>query len=417
MNILFLTQVLPFPLTSGARIRAYYMLRFLAGAHRVTLASFVRKDDRPEDIEHLRQFCAAVHTVPMRRSRLRDGLAFLASVYSGQPAVIRRDRIPAMETLLATLARQTPFDVIHADQTAMAQYGLYAAQVHPQGKRPRLLLDQHNAMHRLVERQAGHESGLMKLLYRREARLFRRYEAEVCRRFDRLLTVSEVDKEAHVALFPAENGRQIAEKIVPLPICVETEGWPLLAYEDRGPQLIHLGTMFWPPNVEGVLWFAREALPLVLAEVPQACFTIAGKNPPAPVTALAAPGSPVAGHVNVTGFVADPVPLLRASRAMIVPLLAGGGMRVKIVDGWCWGLPMVATTIGAEGIACRDGENILLADEPAAFAQAAVRLLTDHELADSLRQNGRRWVEERYNWQVVYERVGQIYEAWAAERL
>jgi glycosyltransferase involved in cell wall biosynthesis len=351
----------------------------------------------------------------MRRSRLRDGLAFVSSVYSRQPAVIRRDRIPAMETLLATLACQTPFDVIHADQTSMAQYALYAAEVHPQGKRPRLLLDQHNAMHRLVERQAHQEGGAMKLLYRREARLFRRYEAELCRRFDRLLTVTEVDKEAHVALFAAETGRQIGEKILSLPICVETEEWPPLAYEDQGPHLIHLGTMFWPPNVEGVLWFAREVLPLVLSDVPEACFTIAGKNPPAPVTALAVPGSPLAGHVNITGFVADPVPLLRASRAMIVPLLAGGGMRVKIVDGWRWGLPIVATTVGAEGISYQDGENILLADEPAAFAQAVVRLLTDNELANRLRQNGRRWVEVHYNWQTVYEQVGAVYQALASK--
>lgn len=411
MNILFLTQVLPYPLTSGARIRAYYMLRFLANYHQVTLVSFVREDDRPEDAEHLRQFCAAVYTIPMQRSPLRNVLALAGSFYSGQPVVILRDRVGAMHKLLAAVVRQECFDVIHADQTSMAQYALYAGQALPQGRRPRLLLDQHNAMHLLVQRQAHHERGPMKLLYQREARLFRGYEAQLCRTFDRLLTVTEVDKEAHIALFPAAEGRQIAAKILPVPICVETEDRPPLTYQDEGPHILHLGTMFWPPNVEGVVWFAREVLPLVLEQVPDACLTVAGKHPPPQVESLAGAAAPLAGHVMVTGFVADPEPLLRRSRVFIVPVRAAGGMRVKILDGWRCGVPIVSTTIGAEGVDVRDGENILLADEPTAFSQAIVRLLTDNSLGRCLRENGRRWVEEHYNWQTVYRTVNNIYES------
>jgi glycosyltransferase involved in cell wall biosynthesis len=93
-----------------------------------------------------------------------------------------------------------------------------------------------------------------------------------------------------------------------------------------------------------------------------------------------------------------------------VPLLVGGGMRVKILDGWQWGLPIVSTKIGAEGIRTRPGENILLADEPSAFADAVVRLLKDSELRNSLRENGRRWVEQEYNWRQVYSRVDSIYD-------
>jgi glycosyltransferase involved in cell wall biosynthesis len=298
----------------------------------------------------------------------------------------------------------------------MAQYALFAGQLFSREERPKLLLDQHNAMHLLVQRQARHEKGLMKVLYEREARLFRRYEAALCRRFDRLLTVTEVDKAAHLALFPSAERRQIAEKILPAPICVETENWPPLPYHDEGPHLIHLGTMFWPPNVEGVTWFAGEVLPLVLGHVPDACFTIAGKNPPPQVAALAEAASPLAGHVTVTGFVDDPEPLLQRSRAFIVPVRAAGGMRVKILDGWRWGVPIVSTTTGAEGIAVCEGENILLADEPQAFARAVVRLLTDKGLADALRRNGRRWVEKNYDWRAVYEQVGDVYRSMAAER-
>jgi polysaccharide biosynthesis protein PslH len=170
------------------------------------------------------------------------------------------------------------------------------------------------------------------------------------------------------------------------------------------PTILHLGTMFWPPNVEGVMWFAREVLPLVRQAVPQARFVVVGKNPTPEVQALAADA-----NTEVTGYVADPAPYLSATDAFVVPLHAGGGMRVKIVDGWMWGLPMVSTPVGAEGIAYRDGENILIARDAPEFAQATIRLLTDATLNDRLGAAGRAWVEEHYGWRAVYKCVGEVY--------
>jgi glycosyltransferase involved in cell wall biosynthesis len=113
--------------------------------------------------------------------------------------------------------------------------------------------------------------------------------------------------------------------------------------------------------------------------------------------------------VEVTGFVADPRPLLAESQIFIVPVRAGGGMRVKIVDAWLWGLPVVSTTIGAEGVQVRDGENILLADEPEAFAAAVLRLLREPELAEAMRLAGRRWVEAHYDYRRVYGQFDDVY--------
>ncbi|MDT8307195.1 MAG: glycosyltransferase family 4 protein [Anaerolineae bacterium] len=405
MKILFLTQVLPYPLVGGPKIRAYYMLRHLAQQHEVTLVSFVRTDDRPEDVAHLAQVCAAVHTVPMVRSRLRDGRALLASLLSGQPAAITRDRVPAMERLLARLVRETAFDVVHADQTAMAQYALHASdQSAAQGHRPRTLLDQHNAMYLLVARQAAFERGPARLIWRREARLFRSYELGLLRDFDHILWVTEDDLEAAARLAVAEGDNVAFDraKQTVVPICVDPQGVEAVVPAADAAEIVHLGTMFWPPNVEGVLWFAEQVLPLLLRELPDAHLTVAGKGPPPAVQALAEPGSPLCGHVDVAGFVPDARPLLQQTRAFIVPVRAGGGMRVKIVDGWQWALPVISTTIGAEGIQTRNGENILLADSPEAFAAAVVRVLTDDRSAAALRANGRRWVETHYNWRTVY---------------
>ena len=410
MRLLFLTQVLPYPLVGGAKIRAYYMLRYLAQRHEVTLVSFVREDDRAEDLAHLRQFCAAVHAVPLRRSRWRDGLALLQSGWRRQPVVIARDEAGAMLNLLRDLAQEkTAYDVVHADQTSMAQYGLWFKR-QARG-RPLAVLDQHNAMYLLVGRQAALERGFWRRsIWQREARLLARYEAALCRAYDHLLTVTEEDKTALMALLPEAEQAWMSQKMTALPICGDPEERPLLPLVDEGAHIIHLGTMFWPPNVEGVLWFAREVMPLIVRETPEAHFTIVGKNPPPEVQALAEPGALLADQISVTGFVADPEPQLARSRVFIVPVRAGGGMRVKIIDGWHWGLPIVSTKIGAEGIRTRPGENILLADEPADFAAAVNRLLADGALRARLRENGRAWVEAEYNWRAVYPRLDGLYE-------
>jgi glycosyltransferase involved in cell wall biosynthesis len=114
-------------------------------------------------------------------------------------------------------------------------------------------------------------------------------------------------------------------------------------------------------------------------------------------------------NIRVTGYVADFRPYLEKTGVMVVPLLSGGGMRVKIVDGWRWGLPIVSTTIGAEGIEYSHGENILIADKPDEIAQSVVSVLTDLKLARSLREKGRDWVEKNYNWMKIYPAWDQVY--------
>jgi glycosyltransferase involved in cell wall biosynthesis len=410
LRILFLTQVFPYPLVGGAKIRAYYMLRYLAERHQVTLVSFVRDDDGQEEIDHLRQFCHAVHTIPMSRSYLKNGRSLLESLARGQPLIIVRDRLPEMETMLQGLAETTSFDVIHADQTSMAQYALFARDASDEGIRPRILLDQHNALYLVVRRQARYERGRLKrLLWTREARLLSWYESTLLREFDEVLTVTANDREALLDLLDEQEGVRRGEHITVVPICVDPANQSLLPRKESAPKIIHLGTMFWPPNIEGVLWFAKEILPRVVTAVPDAAFVVAGKNPPQEIRALTSSASPLSAHVHVTGFVADPDPLLASSQVFVVPLLAGGGMRVKILDAWQWGLPVVSTTIGAEGILKRPGENILLADEPQAFADAVIRVLTEPELADRLRRNGRGWVEQHYDWNIVYKNLDAIY--------
>jgi glycosyltransferase involved in cell wall biosynthesis len=405
-RVLFLTQVLPYPLNAGPKVRAYHMLRHLAEKYPVTLVSFVRADDAPEAVAHLRDICQAVHTVPLRRSLGRNLWAGVKGILTGLPVVVARDESRQMVATLRRLARENTFAVVHADQLSMAGYGQIAAG---QGL-SRTLLDEHNAIYLLARRMAETEPHrLRRAIMRREARAFARYEAAMCRAYDAVLTVTREDREHLLALFPPAQRAALAEKFTVVPICVDpTQTWPVAHRprpEDGRPTILHLGTMFWPPNVTGVLWFAREVLPLIWQQLPGVRFVIVGKAPPPEVQALAADP-----RVEVTGYVADPTPYLMEADAFVVPLHAGGGMRVKILDAWLWGVPIVSTPIGAEGIEVRDGENILIADGAPAFAAATLRLLTDEALNRRLRTAGRSWVEARYAWQTVYSRVDQVYE-------
>ncbi|MEA3376634.1 MAG: glycosyltransferase family 4 protein [Chloroflexota bacterium] len=456
-HVLFLTQVLPYPLHSGAKIRAYYVLRHLARSHEVTLVSFVREDDEPEAVAHLERFCRAVHPVRMRRSALRDGRALVKSLLTGVPVVIARDKIGEMEATVRRLAQAGGFDVVHADQTSMVQYALQAREW--AGRAPRLVLDAHNALYRVPERMARHQpNGLRRALFRREARALQRYERAAYGQFDHVVFVTEVDRrellqpstrraqggkpatasrrrrrsnvstacpEASGELFeppveglqglnvptassqPSTCNLQPATSVIP--ICVDPDEKPLIERRPDPRAVTHLGTMFWPPNVEGVLWFAREVWPRVVDQVPGVRFTVIGKDPPREVRELPAR----VRRVDVTGYVPDPEPYLAETAVFVVPLRAGGGMRVKIVDAWCWGVPVVSTSIGAEGIAAEEGRHVLVADEPAALADAVVRVLRDPALGRRLRENARRWVEERYDWRQVYGEWDEVYDGLA----
>jgi glycosyltransferase involved in cell wall biosynthesis len=406
-RILFLTQILPYPLDAGPKVRAYYVLRHLAQSHDVTLISFVRPTDAEEQIAHLEQFCRAVFTLPMPRSRARDALWLVRSLVSGESFVISRDWVPQMGELIGSQLAATECDAIHADQLWMAQYALWARKWKPETGKPRLVLDQHNAVYMIPARLArGERNPVKRALASSEARKLARYEVETCAQFDQVVWVTQEDHNA-VQCQAKDSGPQVPSSAV-IPICGDPEATGVVARKADARRVTFLGGMHWPPNAQGALWFAEQVFPLVLAEVPGAVLTIIGKSPPKQIlnSQRPIPGA----NLEVTGYVADIEPYLAETAAFVVPLLAGGGMRVKIVDAWLWGLPVVSTSIGAEGIEIRPDENILIADGPETFAEATIRLLQNRSEAQRLAQAGRRWAEQYYDWRKTYRLWDRVYE-------
>ncbi|MCB0207891.1 MAG: glycosyltransferase [Anaerolineae bacterium] len=396
MRILFLSQVLPYPLDAGPKMRSYYVLRHLVQDHEVTLVTFVRDSDRPEYVSHLAEFCHNVHTVSMQRSKIRDAKFLLQSMVNQKPFLITRDYVPAMIDTLQQLTQTQTFDVIHADQLWMAQYALEAKAMQPTAK---LIIDKHNAVYHIPQRLANEEKNMLKrLVLAREAKLVTQFELETCQKFDYSVWVTDVDRLAVLPHTPKTNG--YSQSMV-IPICANPAQVEPVERKPNGRRITFLGGLHWPPNAQGVLWFAEHVFPKIQSQVPDAVLTAIGKNPPAGLTG---PG------IETTGYVVDPMPYLAETAVFIVPLHAGGGMRVKILDAWSWGLPMVSTTIGAEGIDVTSGSDILIADTADEFAQAVINVLKDPSLAQQLSHNGRQTVLKKYNWQTVYTAWNTVYQ-------
>lgn len=435
MRVLFLTQVLPYPLDAGPKTRAYYVLRHLAAAgHQITLCSFVREDDRPEHIRHLATICESVHTVLMRRSIARDFWHLIRSRLGKVPFLIRRDRRPAMAALLRKITAGRPhFDLIHANQLSMAPYAILAKKNAPSGSSPRMLLDQYDAVADVVRRLVRLEhNGLRRLFLMSEQRRLASFEQQTCQRFDHVVWVNASDRakteDPNLAAtrVTANSSRRRSTVI---PICIDPRERPMVQRRTEARRVTFVGGLHWPPNAAGIVWFARDVWPHVHAAVPDAVLTVIGKHPPPlllgsdarpalrrPAGSRGHPTLPATpAHIEITGYVTDLTPFLVQTAAFIVPLQAGGGMRVKILDAWSWGLPVVSTTIGAEGLHASNGENLLIADSAAGFADAVRRVLTDRKLADRLSRTGRATVETHYDWRSAYAAWDRVYREVAGD--
>jgi len=403
MRILYLSQLVPYPPDAGPKVRIFHVLQYLVQAgHQVTLAAFSRDNDGSGAVDHLKKMGIDVHTVPMKRSKVRDTWHLGRSLLSGQPLLIVRDRVAHMHETIQVLASQNTYDFVHADQLWMAQYALGArAYLNGRGSTIALVLDQHNAVYLIPKRLAESETNPIKrILLNREASVMRDYESTACDQFDQVVWVTDEDRRA----LGQDSGDKLARGIT-IPICVDRQAKSLIIPNDTARRVTFLGGLHWPPNAAGITWFTHEVWPRIVEQAPGALLTIIGKQPPEAL--LSAPVDPET--IDITGYVPDLTPYLQETAVFIVPLHAGGGMRVKILDAWSWGLPVVSTTIGAEGLHYHHNENLVIGDSANTFTDAVVRIIQDPDLAKRIGRTGRLTVEKHYDWRQTYRAWDQIY--------
>jgi len=403
MHILFLTQIIPYPPDAGPRVKTWHVLRYLAGqGHNVTLASFIRPEEE-QHVSKVEEVCDQVFTVPIHRSRIADIGYWLKSNFTGRPFLIERDDLKEMRDLVIHLVQSKQIDVIHADQLSMAQFAFKPDEI---PSWPVTIFDAHNAVWTIVKRTQESATLPLKPVLALEAKRINRHEGQILAQLDYTLTVSEIDKEA--LLHTQVNGKQhLAEKIKVIPIAVDTQAIQPAQRNEQSKNILTMGTLHYPPNADGIRWFAKEIFPQIKKKLPNASLTIIGKNPPANLKQLAADNP---GSIKVTGYVPDLNPYMDQAAIMVVPVRVGGGMRVRILEGFARAMPMVTTTVGLEGIDAQAGADILVEDTDADFANAVIELLNNSKLQNQLAENGRRLAETRYDWQAVLETLGSLYE-------
>ncbi|NMC11953.1 MAG: glycosyltransferase [Chloroflexi bacterium] len=395
MNVLLLTQVLPYPPDSGPKVKTWNVIKYLAARHSLTLVSFVR-GDQSRDIHVLSRYCR-VYTTPMVRGMIPDAAAMLRSLLSGQPWMMVRDDRSAMRRLIDSITSRENFDLVHADQLNMAQY---AWQV----QNARRVLDAHNALWLLYKRLwETMPQGPRRWILGRDWQLLKQYEGRICLDFDGILSVSHEDKAALQQAM--HSAGQKTKPVTVIPIAVDTDETEYITRDNDASHILHIGTMYWQPNIDAVLWFINQVFPLIKAEKPAVQFDVLGTRPPQELLSLNENGS----GINVTGYVADPTTYLKKTGVMVVPLLAGGGMRVKILTALAQGLPIVTTSLGCEGIAVEPGVHLLIADNPHNFAQAVLHLLNHPDFATELGRNGRKLIIEKYDYRQACQPLDAVY--------
>jgi glycosyltransferase involved in cell wall biosynthesis len=255
------------------------------------------------------------------------------------------------------------------------------------GRHATVVLDEHNLEYELLARGAAVEPSMPRRLFKLlEGAKVRREEIRTWKRVDGCLLVSS---------------REQAEvrRIVPrLPTAVVPNGVDLDYFRPAGSvdvpdQLVFTGLMTYRPNADGVVHFIRETLPLVRRARPKVILTLVGWGLPDELKPLLRDG------VHHTGLVDDVRPYLAAASVVVVPLRFGGGTRLKVLDALAMSKPLVSTSLGCEGIDAVHGEHLLIADDPATFADSVVRLLDDRPGAHAMGRRGRQLMEQRYGWE------------------
>lgn len=257
---------------------------------------------------------------------------------------------------------------------------------------------QHNVEAMIWKRRIEHSSSPIKRAYLgSQHRRMRRYEGQVCRAAKSVIAVSCADARA----IQYDYG---VRKVHAVPTGVDVDYFRPPAQPELVSDLIFLGSMDWIPNIDGVQWFVREVLPLIRKHRPDCSFAIVGRKPAPGVRRLMQHDT----RLVVTATVADVRPHLWGSAVAIVPLRIGGGTRLKIYESMAARVPVVSTTVGAEGLDVRDGENILIADSAPDFAACCLALLEDAGARRRLVSAAWEMVDACYSWEVVSRRFEEL---------
>jgi glycosyltransferase involved in cell wall biosynthesis len=384
MKLLWVKTDFLHPTTRGGQIRTLELLRRLHRRHEIHYIAF-HDPNEPEGLKRAGEYSAKAYPIDYQLVDKSSPAFFgelITGLFSSMPVAVRRCRSADMRLHIERLIQQERFDCVICDFLS------------PAPNIPELsecVLFQHNVEAVIWKRRTEHASDPIRHRYLKlQAERMFRYEGDVCRKVRKVIAVSETD----AALMQEWYGIKPTEAV---PTGVDADYFKVRSAVSPVADLVFVGALDWAPNIDGVDWFQREVLPLILRRRPDCAVAIVGRKPPRAIQELTAryPG------IQVTGTVPDVRPWLWGSKVSIVPLRVGGGTRLKIFEAMAAGVPVVSTTVGAEGLGARDGDTIRIADAPEDFAAACIALLDDPAQRERLRNRALQMVTEQCSWEAV----------------
>jgi polysaccharide biosynthesis protein PslH len=406
MNILVISPLLPYPPDSGGISRLYNIYTRLAKKHRLTWLCPIWAGTEAY-ISEAERICDRVVELPRdwhpdfpERGWGKLSLSIVAHIHWERLFVFCYDYVqapglywlppsPERLALVSQILSSSNFDLVVCEFEGSANLVSDGVDI------PKIVV-LHNTQSTLFRRarQSYDISWQDRLFFWPELLKITRYEARSYSRFDLAVVVSEADQQ----LLHKRCPRLPTELI---PNCVDLSFFLLCADPGTSRTLLYFGHYGYPPNADAILYFCQEMLPLIRQKIPDVQVLVAGRQPPDELAKY--PG------VQVLGLVPDIRTCLAQADVVIAPLRIGGGTRIKILEALAAGKAVVSTRLGAEGLKVTHGENILLADEPAEFADCVVHLLEQPALRSELGRNGRGLVEQHYDWDAATDRLDEVF--------
>ncbi len=388
-----------FPLNSGGNLRTYHLLKALANDYDVSIVCpRLDKGMLPSDplISRLR-FIYVISGQGGHSLSLSDYWRRIVNrFWSKNPRMHIFRYQSRLSHALIDAIQQYAFDLIIFEHTFMAVYAPLVKKLSP----AKLALTAHNCewlnFKRILSKQP--QTTLQKILGRVQLAAIKRRECSLRKHFDLCVAVSDVEKTIFEKLNPG-----LTVEVVPNG--TDTAFYSPTSNERDTQNILFVGSLGYLANKDGVRFFAKEVMPLIVHPYPDVVFTIVGRGAKEEVRALGG------NHINVVGEVDDVRPYLEAATVSVCPLRIGGGTRLKILESFAAGIPVVSTTVGAEGLDVQDGTHLLLADDASRFANAVTTLLGDSSLRSTLANNGLELARNVYDWKILGRRQNQIFNA------
>jgi glycosyltransferase involved in cell wall biosynthesis len=405
MKLMQFNHRLPYPLIDGGKKSAFGFAKGFSGIlgpHDFGMICLAPEQEQHYDIAPLRALANSFHVFYRNFDNKPIDLIRNTLFGGDKPYNSAKYMLPDIRDKVLEIVGQFQPDVIQFQHLHSAYYAKAVRAAFPNIL---IALRQHNVESTLIRRVAENETNpVKKFVMSIQAKRLFEYERNVLRVFDLVLPITQPDNVRMEAMAPGTpqmtvpSGTDFPLNMPPPSNCMNAS-------------IIHVAAMDWLPNQGALRWFIDSVMPLIRAKGVKVTLHAVGKNMPPEMSRLAA------GDIVIHGFLMDIKPLLREACIAVVPLSVGGGMRIKIVDYMSEGIPVVSTTIGAEGISDGSDGSVLIADNPQDFADAVVALLQDRDLRERVRTQGFSVGKARFDWPSLCAKVFERYQTMLANRL